>query len=250
MLPICLVTGFLGTGKTTFLKNIVAQNRDRKIVYLINEFSAHDVDGAIVSAENPNVVSIPGGSIFCTCLVTEFIGQLSKIVAAHSESSPYLPEQDSENGEVEVGRVLRTSRIEGVVIEASGMANPKVIEQMLVETKLDQHFRLATVISVIDPNSFLKLRHTLPNIIAQIEAADVVLINKTDCNPLEKTAEAEQAVLEINPAAERIKTVQCDVEVDLFSEHAPRGLQGEYAKCLTVTPSKPLCSNTRTIFTV
>ena len=83
MLSICLVTGFLGTGKTTFLKNIVARNRDRKIVYLINEFSAHDIDGAIVSAENPNVVSIPGGSIFCKCLVTEFIGQLSKIVTAH-----------------------------------------------------------------------------------------------------------------------------------------------------------------------
>ena len=226
MLSICLVTGFLGTGKTTFLKNIVARNRDRKIVYLINEFSAHDIDGAIVSAENPNVVSIPGGSIFCKCLVTEFIGQLSKIVTAHSESSPYLEGQDSE-----VGRTVPVSRIEGIVIEASGMANPKVIEQMLVETKLDEHFRLATILSVIDPNSFLKLRHTLPNILAQIEAADMVLINKTDCNPPEKTSEAEQAILEINPAAERIQTVQCDVDVDLFSEHAPRGLHGEYAKC-------------------
>lgn len=100
MLPICLVTGFLGTGKTTFLKKIVEQNRDRKIVYLINEFSAHDVDGAIVSAENPDVVSIPGGSIFCHCLVTRFIGQLRKIT--------------EERG-----------GFDGVVIEASGMANPK-----------------------------------------------------------------------------------------------------------------------------
>jgi len=206
MLPICLVTGFLGTGKTTFLKNIVAHNRDRKIVYLINEFSAHDVDGAIVSAENPNVVSIPGGSIFCTCLVTEFIGQLKKVLEEWGD-------------------------VDGVVIEASGMANPKVIEQMLVETKLDPHFRLATIISVIDPNSFLKLRHTLPNIVAQIEAADVVLINKTDCNPPEKIEETLEVVREINPSAERIQTVQCDVELDLFAEHAPRGLQGEYAKC-------------------
>jgi G3E family GTPase len=234
MLSICLVTGFLGTGKTTFLKNIVERNRDRKIVYLINEFSAHDVDGAIVSAENPNVVSIPGGSIFCKCLVTEFIGQLSKIATAHRDGSPHLSGQA-----VEVGRTVPVSRIEGVVIEASGMANPKVIEEMLRETKLDQHFRLATILSVIDPNSFLKLRHTLPNIIAQIEAADAVLINKTDCNSLEKTAEAEEAIQEINPAAERIRTVQCDVQIDLFAEHpkafggagSPRGLQGEYAKC-------------------
>ncbi|MFA6173845.1 MAG: GTP-binding protein [Kiritimatiellales bacterium] len=231
MLPICLVTGFLGTGKTTFLKHVVARNRDRKIVYLINEFSAHDVDGAIVSAENPNVVSIPGGSIFCKCLVTEFIGQLKNVAKewgepAHSESSPYLFGQNSE-----VGRDLWASRTEGVVIEASGMANPKVMEQMLAETGLDKLYRLATVVSVIDPNSFLKLRHTLPNIIAQIEASDVVLINKTDRNPPEKIAETYALVRQINPAAERIQTVRCNAEIDLFAEHAPRGLQGEYAKC-------------------
>jgi len=206
MLPICLVTGFLGTGKTTFLKNVVARNRDRKIVYLINEFSAHDVDGAVVSAENPNVVSIPGGSIFCKCLVTEFIGQLKK-TAEHWPNA------------------------EGVVIEASGMANPKVMEQMLVETGLDKLYRLATVVSVIDPNSFLKLRHTLPNIIAQIEASDVVLINKIDLNTPGKIAETDALVRQINPAAERIQTVRCEAEIDLFAEHAPRGLQGEYAKC-------------------
>jgi G3E family GTPase len=206
MLPICLVTGFLGTGKTTFLKNIVAQNRDRKIVYLINEFSAHDVDGAIVSAENPDVVSIPGGSIFCHCLVTEFIGQLKKIA-------------DEKGG------------FDGVVIEASGMANPKVIEQMLAETKLEQEFRLATVVSVLDPNSFLKLRRTLPNILAQVEAADVVLVNKTDCNLPEKIEETLAAVQELNAVADRIQTVRCEIELDLFSEKAPRGLQGEYAKC-------------------
>jgi len=206
MLPICLVTGFLGTGKTTFLKNVVARNRDRKIVYLINEFSAHDVDGAIVSAENPNVVSIPGGSIFCKCLVTEFIGQLKK-------TAEHWPDA------------------EGVVIEASGMANPKVMEQMLAETGLDKLYRLATVVSVIDPNSFLKLRHTLPNIIAQIEASDVVLINKTDRNSPEKISETDALVRQINPATERIQTVRCEVAIDLFAEHAPRGLQGEYAKC-------------------
>jgi len=206
ILPICLVTGFLGTGKTTLLKHIVARRRDRKIVYLINEFSAQDVDGAVVAAENPNVVSIPGGSIFCKCLVTEFIRELKNTAERWSDA-------------------------DGVVIEASGMANPKVMEQMLAETGLDRLFRLATVVSVVDPNSFLKLRHTLPNILAQIEAADIVLINKTDRSPPEKTTETEALVRQINPAAECIRSVRCEVELDLFAQHAPRGLQGEYAKC-------------------
>ncbi|HKL22735.1 MAG TPA: GTP-binding protein, partial [Tichowtungia sp.] len=231
MLPICLVTGFLGTGKTTFLKNIVATNRDRKIVYLINEFSAHDVDGAIVSVENPDVVSIPGGSIFCHCLVTEFIGQLKKI-AARADVPPAIRTAG-------VSPAQHDGCCEGVVIEASGMANPKVIEQMLAETGLDEQFRLATVISVLDPNSFLKLRRTLPNILAQVEAADVVLINKTDCCAPEQIDETRTAVQELNPAADRIQTIRCEVDLDLFAEHpkafggagASRGLQGDYAKC-------------------
>jgi G3E family GTPase len=236
MLPICLVTGFLGTGKTTLLKNIVAKNRDRKIVYLINEFSAHDVDGAIVSAETPDVVSIPGGSIFCHCLVTEFIGQLKKIASAAGG----MPAEPGPITASSVDRVpSRGEGYEGVVIEASGMANPKVIEQMLVETKLDTDFRLAMIVSVLDPKSFLKLRHTLPNILAQVEAADVILVNKTDRNLPEKIKETLVAVEELNPTADRIQTVQCDVDLDLFAEHpeasgetgVPRDLQGEYAKC-------------------
>jgi G3E family GTPase len=206
MMPICLVMGFLGTGKTTFLKNIAALNGDRKIVYLVNEFSAHDVDGAALSAENPFVVSIPDGSIFCKCRVTEFIGELNKIAAQSPDA-------------------------QGVVIEASGMANPKVMEQMLTETRLGRLYRLATVISIIEPNSFLKLRNTLPNIIAQIEAADVVLVNKTDCNTSEKIEKTDALVREIHPGAERIQTIHCEAAIDLFAEHAPRGLQGEYAKC-------------------
>lgn len=206
MLPITLVTGFLGTGKTTLLKKIVARSRDRKIVYLVNEFSPKDVDSAMVAADNPNVVSIPGGSIFCKCLVAEFIGQLKKVAAEWGDA-------------------------DGVVIEASGMANPKVIEQMLAETRLDTMFRLANIISVLDPNSFLKLRHTLPNIIAQIEAADIVVINKIDCNPAEKIAATAEAVTRINPRARQVRAVRCDFELELFPDRETCGLCGEYGKC-------------------
>ena len=206
LLPVCLVTGFLGSGKTTFLRHIIAGNRDRKIVFLINEFSARDVDGATVSSEDPHVISIPGGSIFCQCLVSEFIARLRQIADEWGDA-------------------------DGVVIEASGMADPNVIERMLLETGLDRQFRLATIVSVVDPGSFLKLRHTLPNILAQIKAVDVVLINKCDCHPPERIAETEDSAREIQSEGERIRTVRCDTGIDLFGERTPRGLRGEYAKC-------------------
>lgn len=155
MIPITLVTGFLGSGKTTLLKQIIKQNRDRKFVYLINEFSTEDIDGALISNDDTDTITIPGGSIFCKCLVTQFVSQLSKI-----------PEH--------------FSNVERVIIEASGIADPKVIRKMLKETHLSETYELQSVISVIDPLSFLKLLHTLPNIRSQIEAADLVIINKTD----------------------------------------------------------------------
>ena len=81
-IPLSLVTGFLGSGKTTFLKHMAPRLASRRIVYLVNDFSALDVDGAVLSEIGPNVVSIPGGSIFCKCLVGDFIQHLSGSLAA------------------------------------------------------------------------------------------------------------------------------------------------------------------------
>lgn len=207
MIPICLITGFLGTGKTTLLKRIVAEHRDRKWIYLINEFSALDVDGAIVSEQNPYVVSIPGGSIFCKCLVTEFIGQMTRIHAQYPD-------------------------VEGVVIEASGMADPRVIADMLKETGLNQYYALNHIVSIVEPRSFLRLIHTLPNIIHQVEAADRVLLNKCDLFDEEKVEETEAAVHQIHPDVEVQRCTEARAEFAVFSESLSHDeLHGEYAKC-------------------
>jgi G3E family GTPase len=207
MIPVCLITGFLGTGKTTLLKRLVEENRDRKWIYLVNEFSALDVDGAIVSGENPDVVSIPGGSIFCKCLVTEFIGQMSKIYTNPSDA-------------------------EGVVIEASGMADPRVISDMLKETGLGEYFELHNIVSVVEPRSFLRLIHTLPNIIHQIEAADLVLLNKCDLFDDELLDVTEQAVRRIKPEAHLVRCIKAETDLEVFGRASSHDeLHGEYAKC-------------------
>jgi G3E family GTPase len=207
MIPICLITGFLGTGKTTLLKRIVDENRDRKWIYLVNEFSALDVDGAIVSEENPDVISIPGGSIFCTCLVTEFIGQMTRIRGQYPDA-------------------------EGVVIEASGMADPRVIADMLNETGLDAYFQLARIVSIVEPRSFLRLIHTLPNILHQVEAADLVLLNKCDLFDEQLLLETEQAIRGVKAEVRLVRCIRAGVELDPFAEGASRTeLHGEYAQC-------------------
>ncbi len=206
-IPICLITGFLGAGKTTLLKEITNKYKSDKLVYLINDFSPQDIDGALVSEENPDVVSIPGGSIFCKCLVTEFIGTLTKIPQMFPDT-------------------------EGVIIEASGMANPKVIETMLRETKLDKLYDLCNIVTIIDPASFHKLRHTLPNIIDQVESSDLIIINKVDLHDQKDIEKTVDAIREINTDSKLINCSFGEAEFDLFADKGKmRNLQGDYAPC-------------------
>ena len=211
MIPLCLVTGFLGSGKTTFLRHIAARHAAEKIVYLVNDFSPQDVDGLLLEEIEDDVVSIPGGSIFCKCLVTQFLGHLRTIPERFgSDEAP----------------------IEGVVIEASGIADPMVVEHMLAETALDEVYELTTIVSIVDPGSLSKLVRTLPNIRAQIAAADVVLLNKTDLFGAEAVAQAERIVREINAGAPIVPTVRCAADVELFTVGRQHGLQGDYAPCV------------------
>lgn len=210
MIPICLVTGFLGSGKTTLLRHIVDTHRDQKIAYLVNEFSPLDIDGALLSEAGDGLITVPGGSIFCRCLVSEFIEQLRAIPRRFN---------------------LPGDPLTGVVIEASGVANPQVVEQMLRETGLQVTYELATIVAVTDPGSLPKLLHTLPSIRAQIEAADVVLINKIDLFAPEWVDMTETLVRELNSTATVLRTVRCGADLELFASGRVRELAGEYALC-------------------
>ncbi|MFA5190128.1 MAG: GTP-binding protein [Verrucomicrobiia bacterium] len=210
MIPLALVTGFLGSGKTTFLKQFVRRYRGRKIVYLVNEFSAKDVDGALLAGETPDVVSVAGGSIFCRCLVTEFIAHLRELPARFGTSA---------------------TPVEAVVVEASGIANPAVAGQMLREARLDRQYELTSVVAIVDPGSFGKLLRTLPNIRAQIEAASHILINKTDAYPATLIGQTEAAVCEINPAVTPVRTSHGAADVELFGTRFAGVQGGELAQC-------------------
>ncbi len=206
MIPLSLITGFLGSGKTTLLKRIIKQNKHKRMAYLVNELSANDVDGQLLASQTDDVTALPGGSIFCRCLLSEFVRVLTA-----------LPEQ--------------YSTLDGVVIEASGIANPKVVEQMLSDTKLDAIYQLTSVVAVTDPASFPILVQTLPNIAAQVESSDWVILNKVDQFEQDVVDQTKQAIRAIKADANILPASFCEVDLDLFDPRKPQGLTGAYAKC-------------------
>lgn len=205
MIPLCLVTGFLGSGKTTLLRNLADAYAGRGLVFLVNDFAKVDVDGALIREAGDQVVSIAGGSIFCTCLVTEFVRVLTDLPERH--------------------------RPGGVVVEASGIADPRVVRTMLAETGLDRTYALRSVITVVDPARLLKLLHTLPNIRAQIEAADVVLVNKVDLTDSGTLADTLHQIESIKPGAVVHTTRFCKLPLDPFAPGGEGQPDGDYATC-------------------
>lgn len=216
-IPLVLVTGFLGAGKTTLLERFVSQTQGCRMAFLVNEFSSVDVDGGRLDLPADRLVTVCGGSIFCKCKVTDFIEHLANI----ADASPAF---------------------EGVIVEASGMANPMVISKMLHETKLDEKFILTNVISVVDPGTFCKLIHTLPNIRLQTQASSVVIINKVDAYDMLQVEETRKAVQGINADAKVQLTSYCDVDVDFFDFASAMAGEGEYAKCIDPNYSKTFIS--------
>ncbi|HRS51805.1 MAG TPA: GTP-binding protein [Candidatus Marinimicrobia bacterium] len=211
MIPIRLVTGFLGSGKTTLLKNLIRQNQSRRLVFLVNEFSPADIDGTLLANLTPDYLSIPGGSIFCRCLAGKFIEYLQEIHRCF---------------------VRENNEIDELVIEASGVADPRVIFKMLSEARLDKVYYIREVLNIVDPISLCKLFHTLTSIRAQIEAADIVLINKTDIASPEAINQAESLIRQVNPSAYVYRTTFSQLPKDL--PEYPERLQissGEFALC-------------------
>lgn len=210
MIPLALITGFLGSGKTTLLQRIIDRYRGRRIVYIVNDFGEVDIDGQRLPLPADRLVSIPGGSVFCRCRAGELVDALQKIPAGG----------DGTGG-----------RIDGVILEASGIADPRVIRQLLVDARLDGAYDLRQVVTVVDPGSFLKLIHTLPNIIAQVETCHVAIVNKIDLHDEARIAETQRELQRINPTATIMRARYCDVDIDPLATAQVRAVHGDYAHC-------------------
>ena len=185
-IPICIISGYLGSGKTTLLKNII-ENLDRKFAILMNEFGEVSIDSQIIKGKNVDVQELSGGCVCCS-LTGEFEAAIKEII------KNYNPEI--------------------IIVETTGVAEPDAIvfdvEENLKQVKLD------TVIIVIDADSFIRFPSIGKVGEAQIEVADVVLLNKIDLVNEIQIKEIENKIKKINQRAEIFRTKYCEVETDLL----------------------------------
>ena len=206
-----LISGFLGSGKTTFLNHMLKETPpDLKLLVLMNEFGDESIDGALVEDTELEMVEISRGSIFCACVKSDFIKALY--------------------------RIAFVIKPEVLVIEASGVANPKDIGRDLCNPVFKGMYTSLEKVCIIDAANFLEQYETFTAVENQIEASDNFIINKTDLVQHGTVDSIREVILEHNPKATFMETSFARVSVaDLFSfvprtdAVAPEKMGGETA---------------------
>lgn len=153
--PVLVITGFLGAGKTTFINQLLVNARGRRISAIVNDFGAINIDAELIADAADTVVGLKNGCICCT-LQGDLLRTLKLVL-----SQPVKPDH--------------------IVIEASGVADPRGIVDALMDPILWDATRLDAVVAVVDADELAanpkRLRDDLW--LAQVEAADFVALAKT-----------------------------------------------------------------------
>lgn len=159
-----LFSGFLGTGKTTAIKSLMAQkNPDEKWLIIVNEFGEIGIDGAVLSDNGIPVAEISGGCLCCA-------------------AGPQMGQT--------IKKMLQQQRPDRILIEASGLAHAAGVIDELKSPEFAGALEIGAVFTLIDPRQFTDPQFAAhPLYKDQISVCDVLVAGKTDlCTPAQLEA--------------------------------------------------------------
>lgn len=195
-IPVTVLTGFLGAGKTSLLNNLIRKNADKKLVVLENEFGDVSIDSDLVFKGDNELFEISSGCICCS-----MSGEFNEVLAKLIKDVPVF---------------------DHLVVESTGIADPSAVAAAFIGDQIIQsHFRLDSVICLVDAQNIEVLLKEREEVRKQIAFSDVIVINKTDLVSEEQLQHVIEIVKKINGYAKVITTVNGEQnEVDLLNVEA------------------------------
>jgi G3E family GTPase len=154
-LPVVVLSGFLGSGKTTVLNHLLTHRAGTRIGVVVNDFGSIEIDAMSVAGQvGDSMLSLGGGCLCCAVDGSELDAYLEKLAAPVHE-------------------------IDVIVIEASGLAEPQEMVRMLVASEIPD-IRYGGLVQVVDAAEFDATRARHPETDRHLAVADLVVINKAD----------------------------------------------------------------------
>jgi G3E family GTPase len=188
-IPVTVLTGYLGAGKTTLRNRILSENHGTKFAVVVNEFGEIGIDNDLIVESDEEVYEMNNGCVCCTVR-----GDLIRVVE---------------------GLMKRPGGFDGILVETTGLADPAPVAQtFFMDDDVRQKARLDAVVTVADAKNLLSRLADSPEAEEQIGFADVVLLNKTDLVSPEQLKDVERTIRSINPHATIHRTERCSIAID------------------------------------
>ena len=186
MVPVTILTGFLGSGKTTLINRILKEQHGHRIAVIENEFGEAGVDGDILLKDtSEQIIEMNNGCVCCTVR-----GDLIRIL-----------------GDLRQRRDARTLDFDRVIIETTGMADPGPVAQtFFIDGEIGNYYLVDSVITLVDAKHAPKQLDDFREAQEQVGFADRILMSKTDLVSEDEQDRLRRRLVKMNPRAP-IKTV-------------------------------------------
>ena len=175
-IPVTIITGFLGSGKTTFLNQIIKQNPEKRFAIIENEFGEINIDSQLVISTSENIFELSKGCICCT-LNGDLAALLNKLVTGDYE-------------------------FDHLIIETTGIADPSAVAAVfLTDYNIQTVFKLDGVICLVDAENVLDILGVQEEASKQIAFSDFLIFNKVSQTDVKLRNEITATITGINPLA-------------------------------------------------
>ncbi|MGB3430614.1 CobW family GTP-binding protein [Achromobacter sp.] len=181
-IPVTLLTGFLGSGKTTMLNHWLRDPALAGAAVIVNEFGEIGIDHALIASSNDNTIELTTGCLCCT-VQGDLVETLRDLRAKRS-----------------AGTIAAFDRI---LIETTGMADVVPVIQALMTFPVARSFRLNRVLTVVDAVNGPGTLAAHPEAVKQVAVADALIVTKTEL-PGAQVAALVDTLARVNPGATRV----------------------------------------------
>ena len=188
-IPATVVTGFLGSGKTTLINRILNEQHGKKLAVIVNEFGEISIDGQlVVHDDQAELVEFNNGCLCCTVRgdLIETLGRLQE----------------------------RAGKLDGILIETTGLADPApVASTFFVADDVKAGIRLDAFVTVVDAVNLETNLAQSNEAVEQVAFSDVILINKIDLVSPEQVRSIEARIRKLNPLATIHHTANAEIDI-------------------------------------